>query len=77
MVIDVVWTLVLDLTIKHRNVLHRSAGIAYSKLLDNFFFSKKQHKPELNTKSREEFGFEKHLNSISVNFSFEEMTKVY
>ena len=35
-----------------------------------------QNNPDKNTKHRDEFGFEKHVNASSMSLSCEEMTKV-
>ena len=69
MVDDVEWVGVLDPTLEHRKV-YKNARIACAKNISQDF-KIQTSSLEVNTKSRDEFVFEKHVNSSS-----EEMTKV-
>ena len=69
MVDDVEWVGVLDPTLEHRKV-YKNARIACAKNISQDF-KIQTNSLEVNTKSRDEFVFEKHVNS-----SFDEMTKV-
>ena len=74
MVDDVVWVRVLNNTLEPEKV-YKNAKIACSENIENFS-RVQQNNPENNGKHRDEFDFEKHVNSSSMSLSCEEMTKV-
>ena len=74
MVDDVVWVRVLNPTLQPKKV-YKNARIAGAEIIEKI--SKvQQNNPDNNKKHREEFGFEKHVNSSSMSLSGEETTKV-
>ena len=74
MVDDVVWVRVLNPTLEPKKV-YENARIACEENIEKV--SKvQQNNPDNNKKHRDEFDFEKHVNSGSMSLSCEEMTKV-
>ena len=74
MVDDVVWVRVLNPTLEPKKV-YKNARIAGAENIEKIL-RVKQNNPDNNKKHRDEFDFEKHVNSSSMSLSCEEMTKV-
>ena len=74
MVDDVVWVRVLNPALKLKKV-YKNVRITSAENIEKI--SRIQQKnPKNNTKHRDEFDFEKHVNTSSMSLSCEEMTKV-
>ena len=73
MVVDVVWIRVLNPTLEPKKV-YKNARIAGAENIEKIS-RVQQHNPDNNKKRRDEFDFEKHVNSSSMSLSCEEMTK--
>ena len=74
MVDDVVWVRVLNPTLEPKKV-YKNARIACKEKIEKIS-RVQQNNPDKNIKHRNEFDFEKHVNSNSMSLSCEEMTKV-
>ena len=71
---DVVWVRVLNPTLEPKKV-YKNARIACAENIEKIS-RVQQNNPDNNKKHRDEFDFEKHVNSSSMSLSCEEMTKV-
>ena len=74
MVNDVVWVRALNPTLEPKKV-YKNARIACEENIEKIS-RVQQNNPDNNKKHRDEFDFEKHVNSSSMSLSCEEMTKV-
>ena len=74
MVDDVEWVRVLNPTLEPKKV-YKNARIACAENIENISRIQ-QNNPDKNTKQRDEFDFEKQVNSSSRSMSCEEITKV-
>ena len=74
MVDDVVWVRVLNPTLEP-NKVYKNARIACAENIEKIS-RVQQNNPDNNKKHRDEFDFEKHVNSGSMSLSCEETTKV-
>ena len=74
MVDDVVWVRVLNPTLEP-NKVYKNARIACAENIEKIS-RVQQNNPDNNKKHRDEFDFEKHVNSSSMSLSCEETTKV-
>ena len=74
MVDDVVWVRVLNPTLEPKKVW-KNARIACAENIEKIS-RVQQNNPDNNKKQRDEFDFEKHLNSSSLSLSCEEATEV-
>ena len=74
MVDDVVWVRVLNSTLEPKKV-YKNARIACAEKIQKIS-RVQQNNPDNNGKHRDEFDFDKHVNSSSMSLSCEEMTKM-
>ena len=74
MVDDVVWVRVLSPTLEPKRI-YKNARTACAENISKIS-RVQQNNPDNNKKHRDEFDFEKHVNSSSMSLSCEEMTKV-
>ena len=74
MVDAVVWVRFRNPTLEPKKI-YKSARIACAENIEKIS-SVEQNNPDNNRKHRDEFSFEKHVNSSSMSLSCEEMTKV-
>ena len=74
MVDDVVWVRVLNSTVEQKKV-YKNARIAFAENTEKISRTQ-QHNPDNKAKSRDEFDFKKHVNTNSMNLTFDEMAKV-
>ena len=74
MVDDVVWVRVLISTVGQKKV-YKTARISFAENTEKISRIQ-QTNPDNNAKSRDEFDFKKHVNTISMNLTCDEITKV-
>ena len=74
MVDDVVWVRVLNRTVEQKKI-YKNARIAFAENTEKISRIQ-QNNPDNNAKSRDEFDFQKHVNTSSMNLTCDEMAKV-
>ena len=74
MIDDVAWVGVLNSTLEPKKV-YKYAKIAFAENIEKISRIQ-QNNPDNNTKPRDEFGFENHVNASSMSLFCDEMTKV-